>query len=102
MRFPWNNVLAYIAVQVLGAIVAHSPGGYSLESAILAEGVLTFMFLMIILGATDKRAPAGFAPIAIVDSGRMGPAAALALLGCADHRRGHRRSVLSQTKAARA
>jgi aquaporin Z len=43
----------------------HSPGGYSMESAILAEGVLTFMFLMIILGATDKRAPAGFAPIAI-------------------------------------
>jgi len=91
-RFPWNNVLAYIAVQVLGAIVVsgvlfaiasgkpgfvtggfasngfgeHSPGGYSLESAILAEGVLTFMFLMIILGATDKRGvPAGFAPIAI-------------------------------------
>jgi aquaporin Z len=90
-RFPWSNVAAYIAVQVLGAIVAsgvlfaiasgkpgfaiggfaangfgeHSPGGYSLESAILAEGVLTFMFLMIILGATDKRAPAGFAPIAI-------------------------------------
>ena len=90
-RFPWNNVLAYIAVQVLGAMVAsgvlyaiasgkpgfvpggfaangfgeHSPGGYSMESAILAEGVLTFMFLMIILGATDKRAPAGFAPIAI-------------------------------------
>ncbi len=90
-RFPWSNVLAYIAVQVLGAIVAggvlfaiasgkpgfvtgnfaangfgeHSPGGYSLESAILAEGVLTFIFLMIILGSTDKRAPAGFAPIAI-------------------------------------
>ncbi len=90
-RFPWNNVLAYIAVQVLGAMVAggvlfaiasgkpgftvggfaangfgeHSPGGYSMESAILAEGLLTFMFLMIILGATDKRAPAGFAPIAI-------------------------------------
>src|SRR5580692_1795573 len=91
-RFPWSNVAAYIAVQVLGAIVAsgvlfaiasgkpgfaiggfaangfgeHSPGGYSLESAILAEGVLTFMFLMIILGATDKRGvPAGFAPIAI-------------------------------------
>jgi len=90
-RFPWNNVLAYIAVQVLGAIVAsgllfaiasgkpgfnpggfaangfgdHSPGLYSMESAILAETVLTFMFLMIILGATDKRAPAGFAPIAI-------------------------------------
>jgi len=90
-RFPWSNVLAYIAVQVLGAIVAsgvlfaiasgkpgfttggfaangfgdHSPGGYTMESAILAEAVLTFMFLMIILGATDKRAPAGFAPIAI-------------------------------------
>jgi aquaporin Z len=90
-RFPWSNVLAYICVQVLGAIVAsgvlyaiasgkpgfipggfaangfgdHSPGGYSMESAILAELVLTFMFLMIILGATDKRAPAGFAPIAI-------------------------------------
>jgi aquaporin Z len=90
-RFPWNNVLAYIAVQVLGAMVAsgvlfaiasgkpgfvpggfaangfgdHSPGLYSMESAILAEGLLTFMFLMIILGATDKRAPAGFAPIAI-------------------------------------
>ena len=90
-RFPWSNVLAYIAVQVLGAMVAggvlfaiasgkpgfspgvfaangfadHSPGHYSMESAILAEGVLTFMFLMIILGATDKRAPAGFAPIAI-------------------------------------
>jgi aquaporin Z len=90
-RFPWSNVLAYIVVQVLGAMVAggvlfaiasgkpgfeiggfaangfgeHSPGGYSMESAILAEGVLTFMFLMIILGATDKRAPAGFAPIAI-------------------------------------
>ena len=90
-RFPWNNVVAYIAVQVLGAMVAsgilfaiasgkpgfepggfaangyadHSPGLYSMESAILAEVVLSFMFLMIILGATDKRAPAGFAPIAI-------------------------------------
>ena len=90
-RFPWSNVLAYVVVQVLAAIVAggvlffiasgkpgfsvggfaangfgeHSPGGYPIGSAILAEGVLTFMFLMIILGATDKRAPAGFAPIAI-------------------------------------
>jgi len=90
-RFPWSNVLAYMAVQVLGAIVAsgvlfaiasgkpgfvtggfasngfgeHSPGLYSMESAIIAEVVLTFMFLMIILGATDKRAPAGFAPMAI-------------------------------------
>ncbi len=90
-RFPWSNVVAYIAVQVLGAIVAsgllyaiasgkpgfvpggfaangygeHSPGLFSMESAIIAECLLTFMFLMIILGATDKRAPAGFAPIAI-------------------------------------
>jgi aquaporin Z len=90
-RFPWSNVLAYVVVQVLGAMVAggvlytiasgkpgfspggfaangfgeHSPGGYSMESAILGECLLTFMFLMIILGATDKRAPAGFAPIAI-------------------------------------
>ncbi|MGH7341610.1 MAG: aquaporin Z, partial [Candidatus Rokuibacteriota bacterium] len=44
---------------------AHSPGGYSLAAAFVAELVLTFMFLMIILGSTDKRAPAGFAPIAI-------------------------------------
>jgi len=43
----------------------HSPGKYNLVSAFLAEVVLTFFFLMIILGATDKRAPAGFAPIAI-------------------------------------
>jgi aquaporin Z len=91
-RFPWSNVPAYAAVQVLGAMVAsavlfaiasgtagfslaggfaangyaaHSPGGYSMGAAILSEGVLTFMFLMIILGATDKRVPAGFAPIAI-------------------------------------
>jgi aquaporin Z len=44
---------------------AHSPGGYSLLAALVAEVVLTFMFLVIILGSTDKRAPAGFAPIAI-------------------------------------
>jgi aquaporin Z len=43
----------------------HSPGGYSLLAGFVAEFVLTFMFLLIILGATDKRAPAGFAPIAI-------------------------------------
>lgn len=43
----------------------HSPGGYSLHACLIAEIALTFMFLMIILGATDKRAPAGFAPIAI-------------------------------------
>jgi aquaporin Z len=44
---------------------AHSPGGYSMVAALVAEIVLTFFFLLIILGATDKRAPAGFAPIAI-------------------------------------
>jgi aquaporin Z len=44
---------------------AHSPGGYALGAALAAEVVLTFMFLMIILGATDRRAPQGFAPIAI-------------------------------------
>jgi aquaporin Z len=43
----------------------HSPGGYSMVAALVAEIVLTFFFLLIILGATDKRAPAGFAPIAI-------------------------------------
>ena len=43
----------------------HSPGGYSLLSGFVTEVVMTFMFLMIILGATDERAPAGFAPIAI-------------------------------------
>ena len=43
----------------------HSPGGYSLTAALVCEIVMTFMFLFIILGATDKRAPAGFAPIAI-------------------------------------
>jgi len=43
----------------------HSPGGYALSSCLAAEVVLTFMFLMIILGATDRRAPQGFAPIAI-------------------------------------
>jgi aquaporin Z len=43
----------------------HSPGGYTLASALVTEVVLTFMFLVIILGATDARAPAGFAPIAI-------------------------------------
>jgi aquaporin Z len=91
-RFPWNEVLPYAIAQVIGAIVAatilyliasgkagfslrdgfaangygaHSPGGYTLFAALVAEVVLTFMFLMIILGATDARAPAGFAPIAI-------------------------------------
>jgi len=91
-RFPASELPAYIAAQVVGGIIAggillviasgkagfdlsagfasngfadHSPGGYSLAACATAEVVLTFMFLMIILGATDKRAPGGFAPIAI-------------------------------------
>ncbi len=91
-RFKWNEVLPYAAAQVLGAIAAaallyliasgkagfdlasglaangygaHSPGGYSLQAALVTELVMTFMFLAIILGATDARAPQGFAPIAI-------------------------------------
>ncbi|HKV42130.1 MAG TPA: aquaporin, partial [Blastocatellia bacterium] len=44
---------------------AHSPGGYSMEAALIAEIVLTFMFLIVILGSTDERAPKGFAPIPI-------------------------------------
>ena len=91
-RFPAKDLAAYIGAQVLGAVVGagvlyliasgkagfdlsggfasngygdHSPGKYSLFSALVAEVVLTYMFLMIILGSTDGRAPAGFAPIAI-------------------------------------
>ena len=90
-RFPASDLLAYVVAQVAGGIAgagvlfvvasgkanfelggfasngygAHSPGGYSLTSCLTAEVVLTFMFLMIILGATDRCAPQGFAPIAI-------------------------------------
>jgi len=91
-RFPASELLAYIIAQLLGAITgagilyviasgradfdvssglasngygAHSPGEYSMMSGLVAEVVLTFMFLIIILGATDRRAPQGFAPIAI-------------------------------------
>lgn len=91
-RFPAKELLPYVAAQLAGAIgaaavlfviasgkagfdlaggfasngyAAHSPGGYSLAACLVAEIVLTFFFLLIILGATDRRAPAGFAPIAI-------------------------------------
>jgi len=89
-RFDKSDVPAYMIAQVLGAIVAsallfyiasgadgfggglasngfgeHSPQGYSMGAGIATEVVMTMMFLLIILGATDKRAPAGFAPIAI-------------------------------------
>jgi aquaporin Z len=91
-RFPASELPVYAIAQVLGGIAGagilyliasgkdgfslaggfaangygdHSPGGYSLGAALTAEVVLTFMFLMIILGATDRRAPQGFAPIAI-------------------------------------
>lgn len=91
-RFKSSELVPYVIAQVLGAIVAagvlyfiasgkagfdlagglasngfgdHSPGKYSLASGFVIEVVMTFMFLMVILGSTDKRAPAGFAPIAI-------------------------------------
>ncbi len=89
---PASELLPYVVAQVVGGVVGagvlyliasggrastpaaasrrtatatHSPGGYSLVAAFVAEVVMTFMFLMVILGATDRRAPAGFAPIAI-------------------------------------
>lgn len=91
-RFPGSDLIAYVVAQVIGAVAGagvllviasgkagfstaggfasngyadHSPGGYSLVACLVAEVVLTFFFLLIILGATDKRVPAGFAPIAI-------------------------------------
>jgi len=90
-RFPYAELPAYVGAQLVGAVFAsgllyviasgkpgfdlggfasngydaHSPGGYSLLACLLTETVLTFMFLLIILGATDRRAAPGFAPIAI-------------------------------------
>lgn len=91
-RFPANQLLPYIISQVVGGIIAggvlyviasgkagfdlaggfasngygaHSPDGYSMIAALVCEIVMTMMFLIVIMGATDKRAPAGFAPIAI-------------------------------------
>lgn len=91
-RFPGRHVVPYIAAQVVGAIVAsgvlyviasgragfdlasgfaangygeHSPGGYSLGAAVITEAVMTFMFVIVILGSTHRRAPTGFAGLAI-------------------------------------
>ena len=92
-RFPAKDIPLYIIAQVIGAIIAaaviyliasgradyslatnglaadgfgaHSPQGYSMQSGLVAEIVLTFFFLLVIMGSTDSRAPAGFAPIAI-------------------------------------
>ncbi|MBP7382438.1 aquaporin Z [Myxococcota bacterium] len=90
-RFPAKELPAYVIAQLAGAMIGaavlyaiasgkagwelgvfaangfgeHSPGGYSMVAALIAEVVLTYIFLIVILGATDKRAPAGLAPIAI-------------------------------------
>ena len=91
-RFPASDVLPYWIAQVVGAIAAaaalyliatgkagfalelgfaangfgeHSPGGYTIVSAFVAEVLLTFFFLIVVMGSTDKRSPAGFAPLAI-------------------------------------
>ena len=91
-RFPANKLLPYIVAQVIGGLIAggvlyviasgaegfdvaagfasngygaHSPGGYTMLAALVTEVVMTMMFLVVILGATDDRAPAGMAPIAI-------------------------------------
>ncbi len=90
-RFPLKELPAYVVAQLVGAVIGagvlyviasgkagfelggfaangfgeHSPGGYSMAAALVAEVVLTYIFLIVILGATDKRAPAGMAPIAI-------------------------------------
>ncbi len=144
-RFPAALLLPYVVAQILGGIVgagvlyliasgradfslaggfasngygAHSPGGYSLAAGLVCEVVMTFMFLIVILGTTHKRAPVGFAGLAIglgthadpsdqhpgdehlgqssAQHGNrgvrwwLGDSAALALLDCSGDRRGHR------------
>ncbi len=91
-RFAAKDIIPYILAQCVGAVIgagvlyliasgnasfsvangfaangygAHSPGGYTLQAVIICEIVMTLIFLMVILGATDRRAPAGFAPLAI-------------------------------------
>jgi aquaporin Z len=90
-RFPGRDIVTYVAAQVVGAVIAagvlyaiasgkpafelgrfaangygeHSPGGYSLGAALLTEVVMTFMFLIVIVGATHRRAPVGFAGLTI-------------------------------------
>lgn len=91
-RFPWRDVPAYVAAQLVGGLLAglalwgiargvsgfevtghlaangygdHSPGGYTLVAVLCAEAILTAFFLYVILGVTDERAPVGFAPLAI-------------------------------------
>lgn len=91
-RFPANQLMTYITAQVFGGLVAggvlyiiasgspgfdvaagfasngfgeHSPGGYSMNAVLICEVVMTAMFLLVIMGATDPRAPQGFAPLAI-------------------------------------
>ncbi len=149
-RFPARELPAYIVAQVIGGIVAaallyviasgkpgfelasglasngygeHSPGGYSMAAGFVCELVMTAMFVLIILGATDPRAPKGLAPIAIglaltlihlisipvtntsvnparstgtgADRGRVGDPAIVDVLARADPRRGDRRRGLS-------
>ena len=90
-RFPANQLLPYIVAQVIGGLIGggvlyliatgqagfdvggfasngfgeHSPGGYNMTAALICEVIMTMMFLLVIMGATDERAPAGMAPIAI-------------------------------------